>query len=548
MQDKQPNHYDLTRRKVLAGLGTVGVASAGAGLGTSAYFSDREDFKDNTLTAGALDLKVDWEEHYYWDQINGLDVQRTQPSDSEDYVGMPDPADPLVWVHKDDLGTFMDNTSIEAYPDADDDSVQDDLEQYDSCQDFADTPEDLDPSKGLRTKTDDTLTANGDPAPLINLHDVKPGDFGELTLSFHLCDNPGYVWLNGALGEVAENGHTEPERKDPDESGASDSTDPADVELLDAVETMLWYDEDGDNVFEPGGAKGKADVVIALDRSGSMQGSPMDDAKEAAKTLVDALGGAAQVGVVSFAKDASLDQGLTTNKSDAKSAIDAISPIGPTNIEGGVRQSHEELLQGDQFGAYGESGKARPAADKIMVLLSDGKPNVDDDGDGDTDPTDEATAAKNDGVELFTVAFGDADKQMMEDMASDPKDSHAYVGKQEDLVNIFGQIGKIISGEERFFRGSLRELLSVVGQDNGIPLDGNRGTAYEEVDSGDPNDGADPNREAFVNSTNNFIGLAWWLPVDHANEIQTDSVSFDLGFYTEQARHNDGSGLAQSSP
>jgi predicted ribosomally synthesized peptide with SipW-like signal peptide len=55
-----PDKIELTRRRVLAGLGTVGVASAGAGLGTSAYFSDTESFENNTLTAGELNLVVDW--------------------------------------------------------------------------------------------------------------------------------------------------------------------------------------------------------------------------------------------------------------------------------------------------------------------------------------------------------------------------------------------------------------------------------------------------------------------------------------------------------
>ncbi|WP_340100076.1 SipW-dependent-type signal peptide-containing protein [Salinibaculum salinum] len=53
-----PDKYDISRRKVLAGLGTIGVAGAGAGLGTSAYFSDEESFTDNSLTAGKLDLAV----------------------------------------------------------------------------------------------------------------------------------------------------------------------------------------------------------------------------------------------------------------------------------------------------------------------------------------------------------------------------------------------------------------------------------------------------------------------------------------------------------
>jgi hypothetical protein len=37
--------------------------------------------------------------------------------------------------------------------------------------------------------------------------------------------------------------------------------------------------------------------------------------------------------------------------------------------------------------------------------------------------------------------------------------------------------------------------------------------------------------------------FAWWVPVDHGNEIQSDSATFDLGLYAEQCRHNDGSGM-----
>jgi predicted ribosomally synthesized peptide with SipW-like signal peptide len=58
------NQIGLSRRRVLGGLGAIGVASAGAGLGTTAYFSDRESFEDNTLTAGELDLFVDYDASY----------------------------------------------------------------------------------------------------------------------------------------------------------------------------------------------------------------------------------------------------------------------------------------------------------------------------------------------------------------------------------------------------------------------------------------------------------------------------------------------------
>src|SRR6056297_702895 len=54
----QDNDIGLSRRKMLLGLGAVGVASAGAGLGTTAYFNDTETFEGNTLTAGTLDMSV----------------------------------------------------------------------------------------------------------------------------------------------------------------------------------------------------------------------------------------------------------------------------------------------------------------------------------------------------------------------------------------------------------------------------------------------------------------------------------------------------------
>ena len=50
----------LSRRKMLGGIGMIGVASAGAGLGTTAYFSDRTSFRDNHLEAGQLELFVDF--------------------------------------------------------------------------------------------------------------------------------------------------------------------------------------------------------------------------------------------------------------------------------------------------------------------------------------------------------------------------------------------------------------------------------------------------------------------------------------------------------
>ena len=71
--DTQPmpddNTYGLSRRKALLGLSTIGVAGVGAGIGTSALFSDTEEFSNNTITAGTLDMAVEAEvvaANEYW--------------------------------------------------------------------------------------------------------------------------------------------------------------------------------------------------------------------------------------------------------------------------------------------------------------------------------------------------------------------------------------------------------------------------------------------------------------------------------------------------
>ena len=85
MTDNDPTLYNLSRRKMLAGLGAIGLASAGAGLGTSAYFSDREEFEDNSLTAGTLDMSVTADvvaANQYWVDQGGLDISAV--ADSQD--------------------------------------------------------------------------------------------------------------------------------------------------------------------------------------------------------------------------------------------------------------------------------------------------------------------------------------------------------------------------------------------------------------------------------------------------------------------------------
>jgi len=52
----EDDNSGLTRRRVLGGIATVGAASAAAGAGTMAMFSDSEESTGNAVTAGTLNL------------------------------------------------------------------------------------------------------------------------------------------------------------------------------------------------------------------------------------------------------------------------------------------------------------------------------------------------------------------------------------------------------------------------------------------------------------------------------------------------------------
>lgn len=83
-EDNNPQLYSLSRRKMVAGLGVVGLASAGAGVGTSAFFSDEESFENNTLTAGTLDMSVTANvvaADDYWTEQDALDLSETADGD-----------------------------------------------------------------------------------------------------------------------------------------------------------------------------------------------------------------------------------------------------------------------------------------------------------------------------------------------------------------------------------------------------------------------------------------------------------------------------------
>ncbi|MFQ6840995.1 MAG: vWA domain-containing protein, partial [Agathobaculum sp.] len=83
------------------------------------------------------------------------------------------------------------------------------------------------------------------------------------------------------------------------------------------------------------------DIVLVLDRSGSMTGTPLAAMKAGADTFIDIIaqatggvgeiGAGSRIGIVSFAGTATADTQLITSVDTLKNAVDALTAGGNTN-------------------------------------------------------------------------------------------------------------------------------------------------------------------------------------------------------------------------
>lgn len=105
------------------------------------------------------------------------------------------------------------------------------------------------------------------------------------------------------------------------------------------------------------------DVVLVIDNSGSMAGSAMENAREAAINFVGVLGPQDRIGLVVFDHRATIAQHLTSDTTRVRNAINAIVPQGGT--------LYIPALQ-----AVGEVLRFSPSQrERIVIFLSDGIPH-----------------------------------------------------------------------------------------------------------------------------------------------------------------------------
>ena len=210
----------------------------------------------------------------------------------------------------------------------------------------------------------------------------------------------------------------------------------------------------------------KTDVVLVLDRSSSMDGTPMENTKTAAKDLIELLitdktKAKTRAAIVTYGSDlltSYTSDSLTNDVTTLKKTIDSI----PSSINNEGTNVHAGLLKAEEL--LRSSGTD---TQKIIILLSDGEPtfylgsNNKLCGFGRSDRPDyslgctvngnnkpstvanaEATTIKNSGTKIYTVGFtSGADMTFLGNIASNPTEKYSYTASDyEGLKETFKKI------------------------------------------------------------------------------------------------------------
>jgi Ca-activated chloride channel family protein len=171
-------------------------------------------------------------------------------------------------------------------------------------------------------------------------------------------------------------------------------------------------------------------LALVIDRSGSMQGQKLRDAKLAARLLVQRLGAEDRLALVHYGSDVSVfpsEQVTEDARQRMLGFVDAIADEGATNISGGLQAAAQQLLP------YVESFRV-----SRILLLSDGQPT-----EGlveDTELLRLVDTYQHQGMTVSGLGVGeDFNERLMRGMAEQGGGFYGYIQDSEKLAEILGR-------------------------------------------------------------------------------------------------------------
>lgn len=275
------------------------------------------------------------------------------------------------------------------------------------------------------------------------------------------------------------------------------------------------------------------DVVLVLDASGSMSGTPMEETKKASKKFITTVFEQdASVGIVTYNSSAHKVANFCRNTQYLNNIIDALNTGSSTNIEDGLKQAEEML-------------KTSKAKKKLIVLMSDGLPNDGKEGD---DLIAYANQLKSQGIYIYTLGFfsavessyKDEAQHLMEAIASEG--CHFEVDNADDLVYFFEDIASQIQGQ-KYIYVKIACPVDVVVEYNGEKLSSKGAESGQRTEFGTLTFEENPN-ESEKNSKSDTRIKVLRLKEGAQYDIQIEGngkgkMDYTIGFMDENGEYSD---------
>lgn len=184
-----------------------------------------------------------------------------------------------------------------------------------------------------------------------------------------------------------------------------------------------------DDVLSGNKEKNNVDMVIVLDRSGSMQGKKIQDARTSVKNLISQLGSSDRFALVTYSSGVQKHSDLMLmtpgNREYIQQLVSSIHPGGGTNLGAGLEAGIKILKNAENKGNLGR-----------LILISDGLAN-----EGITNPVslgNMASAAVKNEFAISTVGVGnDFNEQLMTSLADRGTGNYYYLENPNAFANVF---------------------------------------------------------------------------------------------------------------
>ena len=187
---------------------------------------------------------------------------------------------------------------------------------------------------------------------------------------------------------------------------------------------------------EPMAARPPVNIALVIDRSGSMRGPKIEQAKEAAILALSRLTPSDRVSVVAFDHnvDVVVPAGPFVDFGEMKRRISSIHPGGRTAIYAAVRQAGQSVGETVSEGSISR-----------VILMSDGQANVGPSSPAELEHLGRELAGQ--GMSVTTIGLGlDYSEELMTRLAAASDGNHAFVENPEQLADIFNkEFGDVFS-------------------------------------------------------------------------------------------------------